>query len=510
MAEVITDKADGGYTPVLITSGGLATGFVVLALFDLDLLSALVSRGAGAASSLFGAFWQVLLLGTFLVSIVIAVSRAGQARLGGLAEPEMSSFKWIAIIMCTLLAGGGVFWAAAEPMSHFISPPPLYEVEGGTARAAVVAMSQSFMHWGFLAWAILGSLTAIVMMRLHYEQGLPLQPRTLLYPVFGERVMQGWAGVLVDSACVISVIAGTVGPIGFLGLQVAHGLSELLGTPNNFFMQLLIIIGLITVYTLSAISGITRGIQLLSTINICLAVGLMLYILLVGPTAFIFDTYLHAFGEFLHNFIPMATYRGNTEWLSSWTVFFWGWFLGYGPMMAMFVARISRGRSIREVILVLSLIAPIITCFWFTIVGGTGIAFELGSPGVISVPFEKGSLPASLLAITAQLPMGTLISALFLVLTTIFVATTGDSMTYTISMVMTGHDNPATALRVFWGIMMGVLAAILVSIGSGGVTALQSFIVITAVPVSLILLPSLWCAPRIANELAREQGLIQP
>ena len=509
MAETMTGPADRSYTPVLLISGGFVSGFVILALIDLELVSRLVNGGAAAASNIFGAFWQVLLLGTFLVSLVIAVSRLGQARLGGLAEPEMSTFKWIAIIMCTLLAGGGVFWAAAEPMAHFTAPPPLYALETGTKEAAIAAMSQSFMHWGFLAWAILGSLTAIVMMRLHYQQGLPLQPRTLLYPVFGERVMHGWAGALVDSACVISVIAGTVGPIGFLGLQVSYGLSELVGTPNTFTVQLCIIVGLIGVYTLSAISGITRGIQLLSTVNIFLALGLMLYIMLLGPTAFIFDTYLQAFGQYVDEFIPMATYRGDSAWLSSWTVFFWGWFLGYGPMMAMFVARISRGRSIREMILVMSLIAPMITCFWFTIVGGTGLAFELASPGIISVPFEQGSLPAALLAITAQLPLGTLISALFLVLTTIFVATTGDSMTYTISMVMTGHDNPPVRLRVFWGVMMGLLAAILVSIGSGGVAALQSFIVITAVPVSLILLPSLWCAPRIAHELAREQGLIQ-
>ena len=509
MAETMTGPADSSYKPVLLISGGFVSGFVILALIDLELVSRLVNGGAAAASNIFGAFWQVLLLGTFLVSLVIAVSRLGQARLGGLAEPEMSTFKWIAIIMCTLLAGGGVFWAAAEPMAHFTAPPPLYAVETGTKEAAIAAMSQSFMHWGFLAWAILGSLTAIVMMRLHYQQGLPLQPRTLLYPVFGERVMHGWAGALVDSACVISVIAGTVGPIGFLGLQVSYGLSELVGTPNTFTVQLCIIVGLIGVYTLSAISGITRGIQLLSTVNIFLALGLMLYILLLGPTAFVFDTYLQAFGQYVDQFIPMATYRGDSAWLSSWTVFFWGWFLGYGPMMAMFVARISRGRSIREMILVMSLIAPVITCFWFTIVGGTGLAFELASPGIISVPFEQGSLPAALLAITAQLPLGTLISTLFLVLTTIFVATTGDSMTYTISMVMTGHDNPAMSLRIFWGIMMGALAAILVSIGAGGVAALQSFIVMTAVPVSLILLPSLWCAPRIAHELAREQGLIQ-
>jgi choline-glycine betaine transporter len=209
----------------------------------------------------------------------------------------------------------------------------------------------------------------------------------------------------------------------------------------------------------------------------------------------------------LQAFVPMALFRADHQWLDSWTVFFWGWFLGYGPLMAMFIARISRGRSIREMVVAISIISPIITTFWFTIVGGSGLAFELANPGVISEPFAGSNMPAALLAITQQLPFGAIITTAFLVLTFLFVATTGDSMTYTISIVMTGDDHPPIALRVFWGIIMGAVAMILVSIGSGGISALQSFIVVTAVPVSLILLPSLWAAPRIAYALAREQNL---
>jgi choline-glycine betaine transporter len=159
-------------------------------------------------------------------------------------------------------------------------------------------------------------------------------------------------------------------------------------------------------------------------------------------------------------------------------------------------------------VLAISVSSPIITTFWFTIVGGSGLAFELADPGVISGPFAGSNMPAALLAITQQLPFGAVISALFLVLTFLFVATTGDSMTYTISIVMTGTDHPPIPLRVFWGVIMGVVAMILVSIGSGGISALQSFIVVTAVPVSLILLPSLWAAPKIAYTLARQQDLI--
>ena len=493
--------------PVFLISGGVLALFAGMALYDINLVSAWVNSAFATSTKYFGAYWQVLLLLTFIIGLFLTIGRTGSVVLGGLKSPEMSTFQWISIIMCTLLAGGGVFWAAAEPMAHFTSPPPLFGGKTGTVEAAYNALAQSFMHWGFLAWAILGSLTGVVFMYLHYEKGLPLKPRTLLYPVFGDRVMTGPLGAIVDACCVLAVVAGTVGPIGFLGLQVSFGMEKLFGIPNTYTTQLIILFGLIAIYTLSAVSGVARGIQILSRANVILAVLLMAFILIFGPTSFIIDGYLQGFGIYLDQFIPMATFRASPGWLDWWTVFFWGWFLGYGPLMAMFVARISRGRTIREMILLISIVAPVITCFWFTIVGGSGLAFELANPGVISEPFTGFNLPAALLAITEQLPMGFIISVLFLILTTIFVATTGDSMTYAVSMVMTGTDHPQSSVRVFWGIMMGVIAALLISIGSGGISALQSFIVVTAVPVSLVLLPSLWTAPQIANKMANEQGL---
>ncbi|MDO7680516.1 MAG: BCCT family transporter, partial [Burkholderiaceae bacterium] len=179
---------------------------------------------------------------------------------------------------------------------------------------------------------------------------------------------------------------------------------------------------------------------------------------------------------------------------------------GYGPLMAVFVARISRGRSIRGIILLLSIVAPLVTNFWFTIVGGTGIAMELAEAGSVSAAFEGFNLPAALLAITQNLPMGFLVSILFMILTFIFVATTGDSMTYVIAKTMSNNEEPATAVRAFWAIAMGVTAIILVSLGASGIGKLQSFIVITAVPVSLILLPSLWDALRIVRLKGAEQA----
>jgi len=504
---ISTSDKLGFSNPAFWYSGSFIAAFVLLALYDEALLSSIVNAGFSWSVKVFGPYWQLLLLLTFLIGIGLAAGRTGRVVLGGIAKPEMDAFRWMAIIFCTLLAGGGVFWAAAEPIAHFVSPPPLYGAQENIQQTAVNALSQSFMHWGFLAWAIVGSLTSIVVMHLHYDKGLPLKPRILLYPLLGKRVLTGHTGALIDACCIVAVAAGTIGPIGFLGLQVSYALNVLFEIPDGFTTQLIIILFAIALYTLSALSGLNRGMQMLSRYNVILACVLMVYILVFGPTNFIFNGYIQGVGSMIDNFIPMATYRGDEGWLSWWTVFFWGWFLGYGPMMAIFIARISRGRTIRQLVTTISIIAPLTTCFWFTIVGGSGLAFEIADPGSVSSAFEGFNLPGALLAVTSQLPFPMLMSILFLILTTIFIVTTGDSMTYTISVVISGDDEPNAFIRAFWGIVMGITALILISLGSGGISALQSFIVITAVPVSLILLPSLWDAPRIATKMAKEQGL---
>ena len=492
--------------PLFAMTGGFIVIFCGLALFDLNQLSSLVDAGFAWSAKYFGLYWQILLLATFVIGIAMCFLPGSTVKLGGVDTPEFSVFQWGAMIMCTLLAGGGVFWAAGEPMAHFLSTPPLFnDVSPNTPEAASVALAQSFMHWGFLAWAILGSLTTIVLMHYHYSKGLPLAPRTLLYPLLGERARRGPIAVFADAACIISVVAGTVGPIGFLGLQVSYGLEALFHIPDTFSSQAGVIAVLVTIYTVSAATGLHQGIQILSRFNIILGIFLLGFMLFAGPTGFIFDQFFAGLGVYLGNFTDIAMYRGDTGWLSWWTVFFWGWFLGYGPLMAMFIARISRGRSVREIVIMLSIIAPLVTNFWFTIVGGTGISQELTEPMSVSAAFGDFNLPAALLAITQNMPLGFWVSVLFLILTTVFVATTGDSMTYVIAVAMSREDKPATVVRVFWGLAMGAMALVLISTGSGGVGKLQSFIAITAVPVSLILLPSLWDAPRIVWALNKQQ-----
>lgn len=498
---------------VLGLSAGFILLFVGLSLADIDLVSGWVADAFAWTARYLGSYFQLLLLLTFVIAIAVAVSPAGSAVMGDLDEPEVSTFRWIAMIMCTLLAGGGVFFAAGEPVYHFIAhTPPAFGAEVGTPSAIQGALAQSFMHWGFLAWAVLGGLTSLVLMHAHYVNGLPLQPRTLLYPVFGQRVMHGVVGGAIDAVCVIAVVAGTVGPIGFLATQVAYGGNVLFGLPDGFGAQLVILAVLGGIYVTSAITGIHRGIQLLSRFNVYLAAAIGAVILVFGPTLFLINAYTQGLGAYIANFLPMATMTTQTApdwWMQWWTVFFFAWFIGYGPLMAMFVARISRGRTIRQMILAVCVAAPVATTIWFTLLGGSGIYYQLGGDIDLADALANFRFDVATLTIAQALPLGTLMAVAILVLTTIFVATTGDSMSYTISMVATGHDQPNTGVRAFWGIALAVMAAILLYMGAGQISVLQQFIVVTAIPVSLILLPSLWTGPKAAYAMARRQGFVR-
>ncbi|MDN7132287.1 BCCT family transporter [Halomonas sp. MC140] len=496
---------------VLILSVGFIIAFLALSLYDVDLVANSISAGFAWTALVLGSYFQLLLLLTFFIAIGLAMTPAAKAKIGNLDTPEMSTFKWLSIILCTLLAGGGVFFAAGEPVYHFVVTPPAFDSEAGTPEAVTGALAQSFMHWGFMAWAVLGSLTAVVLAHAHYVKGQPLQPRTLLYPILGERLMRGPLGGIVDACCVIALVAGTVGPIGFLATQVSYGLHELFGLPEGYTGQLIILAVLGTVYVLSAMSGVHKGIQILSRFNVILALGIGAVIIVFGPTLFLVNSYVSGMGTYISEFFTMATMTSETApawWMQWWTVFFFSWFIGYAPLMAIFVARISRGRSIREMIVAVAILAPIATTVWFTLLGGSGIYYQLNGVIDLTDALTNFQFDVATLTVAQALPGGTWMALAILLLTTIFVATTGDSMSYAIAVVGAGHDDPSSAMRAFWGIAMALMAAVLLHMGAGQIGALQQFIVITAIPVSLILLPSLWNGPQAAYAMAREQGII--
>jgi choline-glycine betaine transporter len=498
-------QALGGVTlPLVGLCGVFFIAFFAYALVDLTGLTKVIDSSFAWSIRVFGFYWQILTLVYFILAWATAVMPGSKAKLGGLDKPEFSTFKWGAMIMCTLIASGGVFWAAGEPIAHFTSPPPYFGDDPGGIEAAYTALAQTYMHWGFVAWGIYGSsLTAIVLLVCHYEKGLPLAPRTILYPLLGRRAIEAPIGTIVDACVLIAVIAGICGPIGFLALQVGYGLNALLDIPDGFATHATIIAVLFVVVTVSAVTGIGKGIQYLSRANVMLALALLLFLLAVGPTWFVIEGYLQGMLRYAENVFGLALYREHggmfsaPGWEASWTLFFWAWGIGWAPLAAVFMARISRGRSARELVLMTCLVAPIGTTLWFTVLGGTGLALDLADPGAVTGPFVGDDLPAALLAVTRTLPFGLTVSLLFLLLSTTFIITTGDSTSYAISVVAADKPNPSARMRIFWSATLSATALVLVYDGPAAIGNIQSLIVVTAVPVSFFLLPSLWYGPRM-------------
>ena len=461
------------------------------------------AAGAGfnAAGSFAGLPWQVWMVVQFIIGVGLAVSPFGKLQLGGQASPDRSFGAWIALLLCTLLAGGGVFWSAAEPLYHFQTLPPVFDdVVAKTAAAVGPALAQCHLHWGTLAWCSVALLGAIVLMVGEELHGLPLRPRSLIWPLLGGEPPQ-WLGVIIDAISIIAVVAGTVGPIGFLALQLSSAGDQLFGIPDGAASQLGVLVALVVVFTLSAISGIDRGIALLSRLNVTLALILGVGLLVFGVPAFVGSSFVDSMVLYLANSAELALGRENTGWLGFWTVFYWGWFLGYAPIMSAFVARVSRGRTVRELTLAVAVLAPLLTHIWFSVLGGTGLGLELETPGVITKVLAEQGMASTLIAIVGALPGAPFWIGLTLLLVFCFLATTADSMAYAVSVVVTGEATPPIAMRLGWAVGMGALTALLLVAGDGSINALQQFIVITAVPVTFILLPTAVTAPMALKAL---------
>ncbi len=486
----------GACTPLLL--------FAIVVLAYPDASSRAIRTAFEFTGNLFGSFWQTFAIAQFVVALGLALSPWGRGRFGGTSEPDIGWVRWISILLCTLLAGGGVFWSAAEPMFHFGSPPPAFDVPPKSSEAAVIALAQSHVHWGFLAWTLVGTLAAISFAAIQAE-GRRLRPRALLEALLPSRRVPAGLGVSIDAIAIIAVVAGTVGPIGFLALQLSSAAELELGIRDGYLTRVTLLGALVLLYTLSAASGLDRGIQWLSRLNVVLALGLGAILLLLGPTESTLKTSLASLATYATDGLRLALYSGDSGWLAYWTLFYWGWFLGYAPIMAIFIVRISRGRSVRQVVLAVSLVAPLATNLWFGALGGTGLSLELAEPGAITGPLESHGLGAALVAIVSALPGSTWLVPLFVLLVFCFLATTGDSIAYAISVVISGRETPPRSLRIGWACGMGALAAALLGLGKTGIDSLQQFIVLTAAPVTQLLVPTLVTGPLGARRLLAAQ-----
>lgn len=489
--------------------------FTSAGIMILFLVALLIAPGAIGEAFGAGRQWIVTNLGWFFILGVtswvafllwVALSRYGAIRLGGNdAKPAYSNISWF-----TMLFAGGIgtvlmFWGVAEPISHFTAPPRP-GVEPFSVAAADDAMSFSIYHLGLHTWAIF-AMPGLAFAYFIYRYNLPMRFSSVFYPLIGERIY-GPIGKTLDIFAILGTLFGVAVSIGLGTQQINAGLTELFGVPDAVMAKVIIIAVLTAVAVGSIVAGLDAGVKRLSNINIGMAVGLLVFVLFTGSTVFLLRAVVETFGLYISNLLPMAfwndtlaSYTSNDGtgwgWQGSWTVFYWAWTVTWSPFIGIFVARISRGRTIREFVLGVLFAPSIFTLVWFAIFGWSameidGIGAEARAAmgdqaGVLSAAVSE-SIPLAMFAFFENFPAATLIQGLAVVIVAIFFATSSDSASLVVDMLCTGSPDPGPwHQRVFWGVSEGMLAAMLIVLaGDAGLSALQEVITVVGLPMFIL------------------------
>ncbi|TSB23384.1 BCCT family transporter [Psychrobacter sp. YGAH215] len=477
--------------PVFITSSVLIVGFIIFGSLFSETAATLFSFLQAFIAEKFRWLFIILFNMALVFCIYLTASRYGDIRLGKQTErPQYSLFSWIAMLFSAGIGIGLVYWGTAEPLYHFMAPP-LGEAE--TLESAKQAMNLSFLHWGLHAWAIY-TIVALSLAYFHFRRGLPLSIRSTLYPILGQRIYGKW-GHTVDVLAVFGTMFGVVTSLGLGVMQINAGLEGLFGIPSTLTIQFIIIAFVTSLACGSLMLGLDKGIKRLSDINMGLTGILLAFMVILGPTLFIFDSFIENVGNYLANIVTLSTWSeaySNTDWQSAWTIFYWAWWVSWSPFVGVFIARISRGRTIREFVFGVLLIPMTILFFWFTTFGGVAIQMELlagmnpevVSPGLVAaVQADYGS---AIFKLVEYYPLTKPITLLIVVMIVLWFVTSSDSASFVIDMLTAGGDtNPPKIQRLFWALMQGLIAAILLA--AGGLDALQAAAIVAGLPFALVI-----------------------
>ena len=481
------DRVLGDVGTVFYCSILLIGGFLALAVAESDTLQELAQQALNATTRNFGWLYLLATTGFVIFTLGLAFSRFGSIRLGADDEaPEFSFTSWLAMIFSGGMGVGLVFWGVAEPIMH-LSSPPLGIGTPGSAEAAQVGMRYSFFHWGLHQWAtftVVGLAIAYVRFR-HNSYGLISET---FRPLLGDRVDKGW-GKAIDILAVLSTLFGVATTLGLGALQINSGFSRIADVPYGVTPQLLIIAGLGFLFILSAMTPLNKGIRYLSNANMLLASGLLLFVLILGPTAFIFSELTQTMGEYLGNIIQMSLVTApysSEHWVEEWTIFYWAWGLSWAPFVGSFIARVSKGRSIREFVLGVMIVPVLLSMLWFSTFGGTAIYYELFQGAEIAAAVAK-EVPAGLYEMLNQLPGGYYAVIVAVLLVSMFVVTSADSATFVLGMFTSkGILNPTRFVRILWGVLQLSMASVLLL--SGGLLGLRTVSILAAFPFMLLMI----------------------
>ena len=435
--------------------------------------------------------WAFLVVMLFFVLFLVFLIFGpwGDLRLGD-EPPEFSFFSYFTMMYSAGLAAGIVFWGPAESLMHFSSVPPLYDVPAKSAAAMPIAVQYALFHWSLTQWSCF-TVMGLAIGYFVYNYDAPLRVSAVLTPLVGADNVDGLWGKLIDILAVFATLGGVATSLGFIGSQFLTGLEYRWGIQMGDAWTIAVITGMTVLFTVSLVLGVDRGIRRLSNFNMILFGALMLATLILGPTVRVLELSTQAVGGLVGDFFEMSLYtsfaQGGT-WSNKWTVFYWAWPLAWSPFAGLFIARISRGRSVREVAFTGIGATAMATIPWFSVVGGTAVVFQNTNVANILGPVNRFGESVSGYVLFEAFPVfGPLLLLGFLVLVTTFFVTSADSSTLAVSMMTTGgKEEPSAVNRIFWGVLQGAVASILMVIG--GVKALQSAAIITGGPFAVVCL----------------------
>jgi BCCT family betaine/carnitine transporter len=426
-----------------------------------------------------------------LVSVVLIFTPLGKVRIGGLhAKPDFSYAGWFAMLFAAGMGIGLMFYGVSEPITHFgtsisgDSWAPLGGAEGDQAAAQSLAMAATIFHWGLHPWGIY-AVVALSLALFSFNKGLPLTMRSIFYPILGERIW-GWPGHVIDILAVFATLFGLATSLGLGASQASAGLNYLFGIPNTDVTMVLLIIGITLVALMSVMLGVDKGVQRLSQINMGLAFLLLLFVIIVGPTLLIATGFIENMGSYLANLPALSNPfgRDDTNFVHGWTAFYWAWWISWSPFVGMFIARVSRGRTVREFLIAVLLVPTVVSVLWMTAFGDTAID-QLANQGFEGV--KNAALELQLFTMLGQLPLTTITSFVGIILVMVFFITSSDSGSLVIDSITAGGkvDAPKPQ-RVFWALIEGAIAIALLL--GGGLTALQAAVIATGLPFTIVLL----------------------
>ncbi|MFZ5967173.1 MAG: BCCT family transporter [Bacillota bacterium] len=475
----------------------LGAGMIVLLFSGFALLNLEQAKVvfAGVKDAIVGNFdWLFILSSNFFIgiSLFLAFSRLGSVRIGGVnAEPEFSNFAWYSMLISAGMGIGLMFWAVGEPLYHAAFTPPIFKDVNGMKQA----LATTFFHWGLHPWGIY-ALISLALAFFTYNKKLPLSLRSVFYPLLKDKIFGFW-GDLIDILAVVACLFGLATSLGLGVQQINSGLNYLFGIEISVMTQVLLIAIITGIATLSVVSGIDKGVKFLSELNIKMAFVFMMAVLILGPTAFILKTFSNSLGLYLNNFVKASFFisAGEDSWQGSWSVFYLAWWISWSPFVGMFIARISKGRTIREFVLAVLIIPSLLSFVWLSVFGGTAMHLNQLFNGQLFATVQN-NLPVALFEMIEYLNIPFLqgviriaLSVLGTLLVVSFFVTSSDSGSLVVdNITSSGKIDSPIPQRIFWACMEGFIAAVLLLIGGKeALSALQTAVISTGLPFAIIL-----------------------